>query len=380
LRPHEGAGRFHYPDDIALARSGDIALPRSGDVALAVVCEPFEDRFQVYVPGERPPPSVVDASQADPTPHYGRRVDALGRLCAIAEPSRPSLLVFDLSSGAAIEITRLARHGRKQGQLLAPVDAEIHPRLPRVYVADAGTARISVFHLDLPDPEHLRQDPLMGRFVKSLDLAALSRDPMWDGPRPIEPGALEFDGAGWLWLVDTRSCRVLGLDEDLALARVFGRRGAGPAELARPVDLALSADGATIYVVDAGDRRVKAFDREGRLRFAFGGPADEGDDAGRFVRPAGIALCAGRVHVSDEGAHRLLAFDERGGYQGAIGRPGLGPLELHKPAGLACDGAGRLFVLDHGNHRCQVLAPDGAFVEAFGPRFFVEPANRPGPR
>jgi DNA-binding beta-propeller fold protein YncE len=324
---------------------------------------------------------VVDASQVDPTPHYGRRVAARGRLCAIAEPARPSVLVFDLSSGAAIEITRLARHGRKPGQLLAPVDAEIHPALPRVYVADAGTARISVFHLDLPDPEHLRQDPLMGRFVKALDLAALSRDPRWDGPRPIEPGALEFDREGWLWLVDPRSCRVLGLDEDLALARVFGRHGAGPAELSRPVDLALAPDGATIYVVDAGDRRVKAFDREGRLRFAFGGPGDEGGAGpGRFVRPAGIAVGeGGRVHVSDEGAHELLSFDARGGYLGALGRPGLGRLEFHKPAGLAVDGAGRLFVLDHGNHRCQVLAPDGAFVEAFGPRFFTQPANQPDP-
>jgi hypothetical protein len=34
-------------------------------------------------------------------------------------------------------------------------------------------------------------------------------------------------------------------------------------------------------------------------------------------------------------------------------------------------------VVDHGNHRCVVVTPDGAFVRAFGSKLYVRPAMRP---
>ena len=39
---------------------------------------------------------------------------------------------------------------------------------------------------------------------------------------------------------------------------------------------------------------------------------------------------------------------------------------LWRPAGVAVDTDGDIFILDHGNHRCQVFKPDGRWIMSFG--------------
>lgn len=363
LQPRQGEGRFHYPNQIAIAPTGEFC----------VIVESFEDRLQVFTPGERPQRQSFDQQQTDPTEHYGRMVDARGRLCAIAEPARPSVLVFDLSTDNVINITKIARHGRKYGQLLAPVDAELHPTDDVVVVADRGTRRLSFFRLNVPPPEALKYDKLMARFVRSLDLTLLSQDPQWNSAQPIEPSALEYDADGNLWLLDARASRIVVLAPDLSIARVLG----GPDSLRGPTDLALSGNGERVYVVDARDRRVKVFDRDGKPQRAFGQPfvdveSREAPSGAALTRPFGIhAGSDGFVYVSDEGSDSVLKFDERGTFVARFGKSGLGAAEFTKPAGLAQDGRRRLFVLDHGNHRGQVFHPSGNFLVAFGPFFFI---------
>jgi len=376
LAPRQGEGRFHYPNQIAIAPSG----------AFCVIVESFEDRFQVFVPGERPERTSVDVLGQTASEHFGRMVSARGRLCAIAEPARPSVLIYECSGTDAIRITAIARHGRKFGQLLAPVDAEVHPTEDVVAVADAGTARVSFFSLDVPPADALRMDKLMSRFTRSLDLVALSADPRWNAVQPIEPGALEYDAEGNLWLLDPRASRIVVIDPKLTIVRVFG----DPKLLRGPTDLALSRDKETVYVVDARARRIQVFDREGNFERSFGRPVEDGEQAreDRFVRPFGIhAGDDGFVYVTDEGDDSVVKFDERGTFVSRFGGFGLGRSEFQKPAGLAQDGRGRLFVLDHGNHRGQVFHPAGGFVTAFGPYFFIrstknqaernKPVNKP---
>ena len=86
---------------------------------------------------------------------------------------------------------------------------------------------------------------------------------------------------------------------------------------------------------------------------------------------------AGRVFVTDAARHRILRFDPSEGLDLQIGREGLGPAEFRGPRGLTLDGEGNLMVVDHGNHRCVVVTPDGAFVRAFGSKLYVRPAMRP---
>ena len=62
--------------------------------------------------------------------------------------------------------------------------------------------------------------------------------------------------------------------------------------------------------------------------------------------------------ISDQAGHRLILLKVQRGQvlQRHIGRRGLGPGEFEGPRALATDGAGAVFVVDHGNARVQKIA------------------------
>ena len=80
--------------------------------------------------------------------------------------------------------------------------------------------------------------------------------------------------------------------------------------------------------------------------------------------------------VSDRIGHRLAIIDASGRWLRSIGGPGVGPVQFHHPRAVVVDRADRLWVLDHGNHRGQVLDLDGNLLWAFGSRTYLEPLRR----
>jgi tripartite motif-containing protein 2/3 len=95
------------------------------------------------------------------------------------------------------------------------------------------------------------------------------------------------------------------------------------------------------------------------------------------VRPSGIAVDAdGRVFVSDAHRHAIYVFEADGRCTAHFGQEGLRALEFFKPSGLTLRNPGELMILDHGNHRGQIVRigadGQGAFVHAFGARFFTQ--------
>lgn len=359
LRPREGAGKLHYPSQVAIAPSG----------RFTVVTETFENRCQIFgpQPDDAPAPLVQDKSTAS---HYGSGIDLREQVCALVEPSAAGALILDLSTGSPIEITRLGSYGTKSGALVRPVDIALTPDAQCVWISDPGNARLSLFRVARAPGEPLRYDPVLARFVKSIDLNELQRQvPSADADWPIEPGALECDANGELYLADLANARIVVIGSDLSIRRTFGRHGRGRGELLRPTAIAFGTK--LVYVVDAAAQRVQAFDRDGRPLFTFG---RRGDAPGEFVRPFGCS--AGRdgfVYVTDEGAHSIQKFDENGRYVATFGQQGLGRAEFFKPQGIVQDRAGSLFVVDGGNHRGQILSADGSFREAFGSRLFIQP-------
>jgi DNA-binding beta-propeller fold protein YncE len=203
-------------------------------------------------------------------------------------------------------------------------------------------------------------------------------------------------------MIDEANARVVVLDRKLSLLRAFGGsasgtipRGSGgggsggsgsggggsgasgsgegsaDGRLFRPTDLALSPSGEIVYVVDAADCRVKAFDSQGKPLFAFG---RRGDGATDFACPFGVAAGPdASVYVTDEYGHKVVRFEAAGRPSKSFGKEGLGRVEFFKPRGVAFDARGRLVVVDWGNHRGQVLTSDGEFVQAFGSRIFIQP-------
>jgi len=200
---------------------------------------------------------------------------------------------------------------------------------------------------------------------------------------------------------------------ELALRALFGVSGEQP--LAQPMGLALSSDGAALYVTDPGrdaiwvarlreqrlerfapgaavgrpfavavggdgevfvtDQRghqVIAFDRSGRRLRSFG--------AESLVHPCGIAVdpARRRVYVADPAgldspSHGVRIFDLEGHPLGNLGERGGDDGQLYFPLYLAVGPEGDVFVGDTMNFRVQVFDPDGHFLRKMG-----EPGDGPG--
>jgi len=365
LRPREGSGRIHYPEAVAVASSGRF-------LALA---EGFEDRVQLF--GPENDMSLVAERQQEPdtSAHFGSFIDAGGPHLALAEPTGGALVLYDAQGEEPVPITRFGAYGTGFGRFVRPEGIALSPEGMTACVADAALRRISWVRLERPPDAELAFDPALGRFVGSLDLAALPAG-RHDAPWPVEPGALVALPDHGLLVLDTANARVLVLDRDRRIARTIAGRGEGDARLLRPTAIALAHDLGGVHVVDAGECRIKTFALDGRPMGAFG---EHGTGPTQLVRPFGIAAGRdGSLYVSDEGAHRVRRFGPGGRLRGGWGGPGIGAVQFHKPRGIAVASRGpgeeQVLVLDWGNHRVQVLTSEGAFVGAFGARLFVRAA------
>jgi DNA-binding beta-propeller fold protein YncE len=358
LRPREGRGKLHYPSDVAVA-------PRAAGAPFVAVCEPLEDRVQLFGPAAGEPerystdPALLSA---EPAGHYGMPLASAGDLLALFLPEPQRVAVFELSRDVPILVSELGAHGAEPGSFLRAEDLALTAADWTLAVSDRGGRRVELFRLDHDPDDELRFDPSLAHLVQSADLASIL-----DGP--VEPGAIERDAAGRIHLVDLLGPRVLVLSPRFELVRAFGRRGTGTGELLLPTDLLLAEDGETLWVVDRGNRGVLAFDPDdGRFLRAVG--------AGVLAEPYGAALLPdGRLLVTDVARDRVAVFGPDGELRAEWGGSGVGAARFHRPRGIVVDRRGRVIVLDHGNHRGQVLTAEGEFVTAFGARLYVQPTG-----
>jgi sugar lactone lactonase YvrE len=163
----------------------------------------------------------------------------------------------------------------------------------------------------------------------------------------VFPHALHVDREGNVWVADSRA--------------------ATRDELARFPD-----------AVGKGHRVVK-FSPTGEVLLELGTPGQAGDPPERLNQPMDVAVAPnGDVFIA-EGDHggnsvgRISKFSADGRFIMSWGRPGSAPGELRIPHGLAFDAAGRLYVADRGNHRVQIFAQDGTYLDEY--RGFGRPSD-----
>lgn len=366
VRPHEGEGRIHYPNDVAVAPDGGVA----------VVSESFEYRAQVFrrLKAGEPVPQNLMPGVPDTLSHFGPRIDIDGRLMALTEPDSHTVLIFDLKGPEPIEISRVGAYGSKPGQFVQPADVEIDASGKKLYVLDSGNRRLQVFALEWSADEPLKMRPGMAKLEHTVEYAVLTPKDAPTGAFPLLPVALERVKGRGLLLLDARNYAVVELSDDVRpQVRIPLEPVDGSARW--PVDLTLSADGQTLFVADEAARRVDAFSRDGRLNRAFGMDSSQRIE---WQRPFGMAaLSRGGLVVSDPTVNRVGWLDGSGAALRWVGERGIGPGQFFKPMGVAVDGDGRVFVVDWGNHRGMIFAADGRFERAFGARSYILPARTP---
>ena len=193
------------------------------------------------------------------------------------------------------------------------------------------------------------------------------------------PYGVAADGAGNLYIADTFNHRIRKVDAAGVISTVAGdgTRGysgdggaATAAQLRYPQGVA--ADGAgNLYIADRVNHRIRKVDAAGVISTVAGdGTRGSGGDGGpataaQLNSPRGVAPDgAGNLYIADLGNHRIRKVDAAGvistvagdGTEGFGGDGGPATAaQLNRPAGVALDGAGNLYIADSGNGRIRRL-------------------------
>ena len=211
----------------------------------------------------------------------------------------------------------------------------------RIAVADAGRARIQVFHPD-------------GTFAHAFGSRGGGQG-QFDGLSPVA-----FGPDGRIAVADNGNHRVQVFHPNGTFALAFGSYGGGEGEFSSPYAVAVAPDG-RIAVADAGRARIQVFHPDGTFAHAFG---SRGGGQGQFDGLSPVAFGPdGRIAVADNGNHRVQVFHPNGTFALAFGS--YGGAEFGSQLDISVGPDGRIAVADTGNDRIQVFHPNGTFALGF---------------
>ncbi len=299
--------------------------------------------------------------------------------CAAPEPSKPIELVYppapeqpryyfertlygstDVKAQTTTDrLRRFATGESARGRGFAkPFD--VRADRGRIFISDTVNRRVAV--LDFPQQRYYEIGTTgIGRLAKPLGLTT--------------------DAVGHLYVVDGTAKQIQVYDLEGGHLKSIGTGEV----LQRPSGVAVTPDGARIYVVDTGgvssdDHAIRVFDAAGEHLFDIG---TRGKEEGKFNLPLMVTMSSDRLlYVSDTGNFRVQVFDADGNFIRSFGGIGRRPGQFSHPKGIAVDAEGRVFVADSGFANIQIFDDQGRVLlfigernERGGPGQYILPAG-----
>ena len=207
------------------------------------------------------------------------------------------------------------------------------------------------------------------------------------------PVGIAIDGSGDIYVADRDNDRVRRIDHatgivvTLAGNGVTGYNGDGIASssayLNRPVDVAFGPSG-DLYIADRDNNRIRKVAKSSGIISTVAGTGEAGYNgdgiraaAAMLSRPAMIAFdAAGNLFLADRGNNRVRCVEAASGVIRTVGGtgeagyngdgiPAIGA-RLNGPFGLAFDAGGRLYVTEVDGERVRCFNPAGGAWELTG--------------
>jgi hypothetical protein len=201
------------------------------------------------------------------------------------------------------------------------------------------------------------------------------------------PLGVAVDGAGNAYVADAENCTIrvvtaAGVVTTLAgTAGVQGSAdGTGPAaSFVFPTGVAVDGAG-NVYVADSGNNTLRKVSPTGVVTTLAGTPGMQGSEDGTgpaasFNFPTSVAVDgAGNVYVADQINSTIRKVTATGVVTTLAGDPGMtgstdgtGPAaSFNFPTGVAVDGAGNVYVVDHGNSTLRKVTAAGVVTTLAG--------------
>ena len=205
-----------------------------------------------------------------------------------------------------------------------------------------------------------------------------------------DPNGVAVDGAGNLYIADTKNRRIRKVDTTGTITTIAGTGEVGfsgdggpaaEAQLYGPSGVAVDGAG-NVYIADRNNERIHKVDTTGTIttiagtgEYGFsgdGGPAAEA----QLRSPNGVAVDgAGNLYIADRNNHRIRKVDSTGTITtiagtgefdfGGDGGPAA-EAQIGSPYGVAVDGAGNLYIADSGNQRIRKVDSTGTITTIAG--------------
>jgi DNA-binding beta-propeller fold protein YncE len=183
-----------------------------------------------------------------------------------------------------------------------------------------------------------------------------------------KPLGIDISAQGELYVADITLQRIMVYDRDGRFLRAIGDQE----QLRRPSDVALSPDGARLYVVDTGGidsqaHHVYVYDsHSGKYLQRIG---QRGTRDGEFNLPLQAAVSStGQLYVVDGGNFRIQVFDANGNFLHSFGSVGRLPGQFARPKGIAIDPQDNIYVVDAAFGNIQIFTPQGQLLMVIGER------------